>query len=116
MLRALARGDRPAFCSRGAAWFQAVAASPRAGPAQRRSRAALFGEAQATVEVATDAVRRTSGKSAQRSSETVHHIVKAEVSALDAKVDGLKGEINVRVGALEAKLDTLIKSVMARER
>ena len=59
--------------------------------------------------------------------ETVHHIVKAEVSALDTKVDALqadlsqlKDEVNDKVdtlkaeiGALSGKLDTLI-SMMER--
>ena len=88
----------------------------------------LLGEAQATINVASEAVRRMSGsrleREAQPSSETVHHIVKAEVhaevSALQAevadKVDALKAEVNERLGVLEAKLDTLINSVMARER
>ena len=83
----------------------------------------LLGEAQATIEVASEAVRRMSGsrleREAQPSSETVHHIVKAEVhaevSALDAKV----GALDTKVDALQAemssmndKLDRLLSSMI----
>ena len=53
-------------------------------------------------------------REAQPSSETVHHIVKAEVSALDVKV----GALDTKVDALQAemssmndKLDRLLSSM-----
>ena len=64
-------------------------------------------------------------REAQPNSETVHHIVKAEVSALDAKVDALDAKVDALradVGALKGevisisgKLDTLISSMIPRE-
>ena len=120
---------RPGTC--GTDFLPSQQALEHARSAQRRSRAVLLGEAQATIDVASEAVRRMSGSRRERearpSSETVHHIVKAEVSALDTKVDALqadlsqlKDEVNDKVdtlkaeiGALSGKLDTLI-SMMER--
>ena len=89
----------------------------------------LLGEAQATVDVASEAVLRMSGSRREReappSTETVHHIVKAEVCALETKVGALvKAELDTKVDALQdevralggkfdslnAKLDRLLNS------
>ena len=54
-------------------------------------------------------------REAQPSSETVHHIVKAEVSALNTKVDALKTEdiiaLNTKVDALDAKVDSKVDAL-----
>ena len=71
----------------------------------------LLGEAQATIDVASEAVRRMTGsrreREAQPSSETVHHIVKAEVSALDTKVDAKVGALDTKMDALQAEVSAL---------
>ena len=93
-----------------------------ADPGRSRSlpwtRPVLLGEAQATIEMANEAVRRMSGSRLERearpSSEGVHHIVKAEVSALDTKVDALKAEVNDRLSALEAKVESKLDAIIAR--
>ena len=115
--------DRPAFRWDFDNFRPSRQALEHARSAQRRSRAVLLGEAQATIDVASEAVRRMSGsrreREAQPSSETVHHIVKAEVhaevSALDAKV----GALDTKVDALQAemssmndKLDRLLSSMI----
>ena len=46
-------------------------------------------------------------REAQPSSETVHHIVKAEVGALDTKVDAL---VKAEVSALDTKVHALVKA------
>ena len=53
-------------------------------------------------------------REARPSSESVHHIVKAEVSALDTKVDALKAEVNDRLSALEAKVESKLDAIIAR--
>ena len=128
--------ERPAFRWESDSFCSSQRALGQIRSAQRRSRAILLGEAQATIDVASEAVRRMSSsrreREAQPSSETVHHIVKAEVSALDAKVDALQTEVGAlkgEVGALKGevsalkgevisisgKLDTLISSMIPRE-
>ena len=64
--------------------------------------------------MANEAVRRMSGslreREAQPSSEIVNHIVKAEVSVLDTKVDALaKAELDTdtNIDALDTKVDAL---------
>ena len=125
--------DRPAFRWESDDFLPSQQALEHARSAQRRSRAVLLGEAQATIDVASEAVRRMSGsrreREAQPSSETVHHIVKAEVhaevsalkaevNALDTKMEALvKAEVSAlkaEVSALGGKLDTLI-SMMERQ-
>ena len=128
--------DRPAFRWEFDDFQPSQEALERARSAQRRSSAVLLGEAQVTIEVANEAVRRMSGsrrkREAQPSSETVHHIVRAEVhaevgalkaevnnkiDALQAEVGALKGEMNERLCTLEAKVDTIANTVyeIARE-
>ena len=66
-------------------------------------------------------------REAQPSSETVHHIVKSEVSALDTKVHALvKAEVSAldtkvgalhdRLSALEAKVESKLDAIIARLR
>jgi hypothetical protein len=93
----------------------------------------LLGEMQATVDAANEAVRRMSGSQRERearpSSETVHHIVKSEVSTvnerINERIDALETNVNRRNDALEAgisainaKLDKCISaiSMLSRER
>ena len=75
----------------------------------------LLGEAQATIDVANDTVRRMSGsrreREAQPSSELVHHIIKAEVSALKDEVNNRMDALNERLGALEAKVETKLDTI-----
>ena len=53
-------------------------------------------------------------REAQPSSETVHHIVKAEVRALDTKVDALvKADLDTKVSALDSKVGALQAEVSA---
>ena len=90
----------------------------------------LLGEAQATIDVANEAVRQMSGsrleREAQPSSEIVRHIVKAEVHAevnsldikVDAKVDALETKVDAlkaEVVSLSGKLDKLINSMLERQ-
>ena len=49
-------------------------------------------------------------REAQPSSETVHHIVKAEVSALDTKMGALQadvGTLKAEVGTLKAEISSV---------
>ena len=101
--------DRPAFRWEFDDFQPSRQALEHARSAQRRSSAVLLGEAQATIETANEAVRHMSGsrreREAQPSSETVHHIVKAEVSALKTEVSALDRLVKAEVSALEAKFD-----------
>ena len=93
----------------------------RARSAADRSRAMLLGEMQATVDAANEAVRRMSGSQRERearpSSETVHHIVKSEVSTANAKIneriDALEAGVNERINTLEAGVNERINALEA---
>ena len=106
--------ERPAFRWEFDDFRPSQQALEHAWSAQRRSRAVLLGETQATIEVANEAVRQMSGsrreREAQPSSETVHHIVKAEVSALDTKMGALQadvGTLKAEVGTLKAEISSV---------
>ena len=77
----------------------------------------LLGEMQATVDAANEAVRRMSGSQRERearpSSETVHHIVKSEVSTVNERINALEAGVNERVNALEAGVNERIDALEA---
>ena len=106
--------DRPAFRWDFDGFLTSQQALEQARSAKRRSRAVLLGEARATIDVASEAVRQMSGSRRERearpSCETVHHIVKAEIHA---EVSALKTEVNDKVDALDAKVGALDTKVDA---